>query len=306
MFLAVVSRDLSFVHLSSSYLFSLSFGRSNGRRSKTPLSMDGADRGQRLGRSHEPQTHPRKDQNGTGNHEIVLARRHRSRSRGSRGTAVRGRRHHRQPTSDRACTRGGSPWCALSHYVSTGSLQFGWFAALVGRLICALSGAFLMLCVGFFASLDIPSQNASDIISQQPWYYGTRDFPHPMSGMDYVQGRHGNLQSYSAFELMMWSSFSREINKWRISKLRLPYIYGLAQASTNLVTAAKLPFSAMWSASFVPKPEDWPEQCEVVGTFFVEQKSNFDSKPFEDLTIWLDNGPKPVFIGFGSMYELLS
>jgi sterol 3beta-glucosyltransferase len=123
----------------------------------------------------------------------------------------------------------------------------------------------------------------------------------PMSGMQYVQGRHGNLQSYSAFELMMWSSFSREINKWRLSKLRLPYIYGLAQSSTNLVTAAKLPFSAMWSASFVPKPEDWPEQCEVVGAFFVEQKSNFDPKPFEDLLIWLKNGPKPVFIGFGSM-----
>jgi UDP:flavonoid glycosyltransferase YjiC (YdhE family) len=100
---------------------------------------------------------------------------------------------------------------------------------------------------------------------------------------------------------MMWSSFSREINKWRISKLRLPYIYGLGSSSINLVTASKLPFSAMWSAAFVPKPEDWPKQCEVVGTFFVEQKSNFDPKPFEDLMMWLRNGPKPVFIGFGSM-----
>ena len=96
-------------------------------------------------------------------------------------------------------------------------------------------------------------------------------------------------------------SFGHEINKWRVAKLRLPYLYGLTHASTNLVTAAKIPFSAMWSASFVPKPEDWPGQCEVVGTFFVDQKSDFDPAPFRDLIAWLDRGPKPVFVGFGSM-----
>jgi sterol 3beta-glucosyltransferase len=96
-------------------------------------------------------------------------------------------------------------------------------------------------------------------------------------------------------------SFNGEINSWRVRKLGLPYLYGLAQSSTNLVTAAKLPFSAMWSASFVPKPKDWPDQCQVVGAFFVEQKTNFDAKPFEEFTMWLNNGPKPIFIGFGSM-----
>jgi UDP-glucoronosyl and UDP-glucosyl transferase len=58
----------------------------------------------------------------------------------------------------------------------------------------------------------------------------------------------------------------------------------------------------MWSAAFVPKPGDWPEQCEVVGTFFVEQKSSFDPAPFEEITKWITSGDaKPVFIGFGSM-----
>jgi hypothetical protein len=58
----------------------------------------------------------------------------------------------------------------------------------------------------------------------------------------------------------------------------------------------------MWSAAFVPKPADWPEQCEVVGSFFVEQKSDFDPAPFKDVTEWIQSGgAKPVFIGFGSM-----
>ena len=71
--------------------------------------------------------------------------------------------------------------------------------------------------------------------------------------------------------------------------------------NVNLVAAAKLPFSAMWSPAFVPKPPDWPEQCEVVGTFVIDQKQDFDPSPFENLSIWLNNGPKPIFIGFGSM-----
>jgi hypothetical protein len=57
----------------------------------------------------------------------------------------------------------------------------------------------------------------------------------------------------------------------------------------------------MWSAAFVPKPEDWPEQCEVVGSFFVEQKSDFDPAPFKEVAAWIQSGSKPVFIGFGSM-----
>jgi UDP-glucoronosyl and UDP-glucosyl transferase len=69
----------------------------------------------------------------------------------------------------------------------------------------------------------------------------------------------------------------------------------------NLVTYAKLPFSAMWSPAFVPKPNDWPEQCEVVGTFVVDQKTSFDVSPFADLEAWLEKGDKPIFIGFGSM-----
>jgi hypothetical protein len=148
-----------------------------------------------------------------------------------------------------------------------------------------------------------------------------------MSGFHYVQGRAGNVQSYQAFETLFWATFHREINIWRYrfvycdlflfgvvfriyrslflplinhSTLKLPTIYGYAN-STNLVLMAKLPFSAMWSPSFVPKPDDWPEQAEVVGTFVIDQKKNFDPAPFSDLMMWLENGPKPVFIGFGSM-----
>ena len=138
------------------------------------------------------------------------------------------------------------------------------------------------------------------IMFPQPWYYGTKDFPHPMAGLEYVQGRRGNMQSYGIFETLVWTNFSSEINTWRTRTLKIPRIYAYAN-STNLVAAAKLPFSAMWSPAFVPKPDDWPDQCEVVGTFVVDQKKSFDVTPFADIEEWLKKGPKPIFLGFGSM-----
>ena len=139
------------------------------------------------------------------------------------------------------------------------------------------------------------------IMFPQPWYYGTKDFPHPMAGMEYVEGRKMNMQSYTAFEALFFTNFSRQINQWRHRTLKLPAIYAGA-GSTNQVVAAKLPFSAMWSPAFVPKPKDWPKQCAVVGAFFNKAGTqNFDTTPFKDLEAWIDEGPPPIFLGFGSM-----
>jgi sterol 3beta-glucosyltransferase len=138
------------------------------------------------------------------------------------------------------------------------------------------------------------------IMFPQPWYYGTKEFPHPMAGMEYVAGLMRNEASYGVFEALSWSTFSSDINQWRFRVLQVPHIYTFA-SGLNLIGMAKIPFSAMWSPSFVPKPTDWPDQCEVVGTFFVDQQSNFDATPFEALVTWIQSGPKPIFIGFGSM-----
>jgi sterol 3beta-glucosyltransferase len=139
------------------------------------------------------------------------------------------------------------------------------------------------------------------IMFPQPWYYGTREFPHPMAGLEYVQGRTMNLQSYNAFEALFFTNFSRQINQWRRKTLKLPPIYAVA-TSLNQIVAAKIPFSAMWSPSFVPKPADWPDQCSVVGTFVNKPGAvTFDLEPFQELQAWIDAGTPPIFLGFGSM-----
>lgn len=71
----------------------------------------------------------------------------------------------------------------------------------------------------------------------------------------------------------------------------------------SAVIEREVPFSAMWSPSFVPAPRDWPKQCRVVGSFFSDKDASqlVDESDFRDFLDWLDSGDKPIFLGFGSM-----
>ena len=173
-------------------------------------------------------------------------------------------------------------------------------------------------CIGHIhvcEALGIPLH----IMFPQPWYYGTKSFPHPMSGLGYQEYPLSiNSKSYYAFETVMWTNFGSDINKWRSRTLGLPPI-PLVLNFANPIKSSNIPFSAMWSPSFVPKPNDWPKQVRVVGTFTQDKKSStggVDITKFGTLIDWLNvnngNGDndnddessdtnKPVFIGFGSM-----
>lgn len=124
-----------------------------------------------------------------------------------------------------------------------------------------------------------------------------------MSGLPYIEGRKRNYYSYENFDIIAVGGFSRAINVWRRKVLELPEVrLGLSRA----ITSSKVPFSAMWSPTFVPKPKDWPEQCRVVGTFTDKPKPEnrkkfFDESQFAELSSWIAEGPPPFFLGFGSM-----
>jgi len=153
------------------------------------------------------------------------------------------------------------------------------------------------------------------IMFPQPWYYGTKEFPHPLLGMSYdkpsgisVKGfsrvEKMNFRSYALFETVAFSSMEAYVNIWRRKTLDIPVVH-FGMGAATLIPDSKVPFSAMWSPSFVPKPEDWPDHCRVVGTFrrkeLARASQNFNTEPFQDLTDWLREGEKPIFVGFGSM-----
>jgi UDP:flavonoid glycosyltransferase YjiC (YdhE family) len=162
------------------------------------------------------------------------------------------------------------------------------------------------------------------IMFPQPWYYGTKSFPHPYSGLSYENPKSAdsnqakmNYASYDVFETLQQLGLGNYINRWRNRTLLLPKI-PINHKYSNPIVQCMIPFSAMWSPSFVPKPDDWPEHCRVVGAFSEAPPggglpapvslSAEDADRLAPLIEWMnqeDGGgekkSKPVFIGFGSM-----
>lgn len=54
-----------------------------------------------------------------------------------------------------------------------------------------------------------------------------------------------------------------------------------------------------FSESFLPRPADWGSEVDVTGFWFVEEPAAF--MPPADLLEFLEEGPPPVCVGFGSM-----
>lgn len=143
----------------------------------------------------------------------------------------------------------------------------------------------------------------------QPWL-PTKAFPHPMSGLSYQHSWTAqNYLSYQMVDNMLWVSLKPIINEFRQQVLKLKPIL-MGQGGHNILTSHRIPFAKMWSPAFVPKPKDWPDNVDIVGTFFDSPpKSNSEKstsqeqtyKPNDALAAFLSDGPPPLFVGFGSM-----
>jgi UDP:flavonoid glycosyltransferase YjiC (YdhE family) len=54
-----------------------------------------------------------------------------------------------------------------------------------------------------------------------------------------------------------------------------------------------------YSPSVLPKPSDWDDYQHVTGYWFLDAQPNWE--PSADLLRFLESGPPPVYVGFGSM-----
>ncbi|KAL5117639.1 hypothetical protein ACEQ8H_004532 [Pleosporales sp. CAS-2024a] len=125
------------------------------------------------------------------------------------------------------------------------------------------------------------------IVFTMPWS-PTRTFHHPLASMDYgkVEKPVANYFSFAVMELLTWQGLGDVINKFRTQTLKLD-------------ARLRIPHYYIWSQSLIPRPSDWPPHLSVTGFSFLEQSSSYT--PPTDLTAFLDKGPPPVYIGFGSI-----
>ncbi|CAN0897854.1 Sterol 3-beta-glucosyltransferase UGT80A2 [Linum grandiflorum] len=124
-----------------------------------------------------------------------------------------------------------------------------------------------------------------------PWT-STREFPHPFSR---IKQAVLNRLSYQIVDSLIWLGIGDIINDVRKRELKLhPVTFCTGLLSSN----SDVPHGYLWSPDLVPKPTDWGPNVEVVGFCFLDLASNFELP--QELVKWLEAGPKPIYIGFGS------
>ncbi|XP_014559220.1 glycosyltransferase family 1 protein [Bipolaris victoriae FI3] len=136
------------------------------------------------------------------------------------------------------------------------------------------------------------------IVFTMPWS-PTKAFHHPLAAMEYGEADESsaNYVSFAIMELMTWQGLGDLINRFRTRTLKLDIISPLW--GFQLLRRLKVPHSYLWSQALIPKPSDWPEHLNVTGFSFLKAGSSYS--PPDDLTAFLEKGPTPVYIGFGSI-----
>ncbi|KAI9813634.1 MAG: hypothetical protein M1827_003705 [Pycnora praestabilis] len=130
-------------------------------------------------------------------------------------------------------------------------------------------------------------------------YSPTQAFPHPLANIkkSNVDTNYTNFMSYPLVEMMTWQGLGDLVNRFRVKTL------GLEPVSTlwapGQLFRLKVPYTYLWSPGLVPKPADWGPEIDIAGFVYLDLASSF--KPPQSLTDFLDDGPPPVYIGFGSI-----
>jgi sterol 3beta-glucosyltransferase len=129
-----------------------------------------------------------------------------------------------------------------------------------------------------------------------PCYTPTRAFPHPFLANVKLGGWFNRL-SYHLIGLSS-AMFTGMTNRFRIRTLGLP---PQGRFANLLVRSDDTPVPILYpySPALLPVPADFPPHVHVTGTWFLERSGAW--RPNPELERFLEAGPAPVYVGFGSM-----
>lgn len=170
--------------------------------------------------------------------------------------------------------------------------------ALQGDLYNACLGADAVVyhpgaAIGYFAarSLGVPSVLASPF-PMTP----TRAYPALVFYDSVRLDGQANLLTHKVFERALWlASGSPTKRFWQETFGSPPADFSIPFVKQR--TAVR-PTVISCSNHIFPKPNDWPEHVYNTGYWFLEED---DWQPPEELVSFLEQGPPPIYVGFGSM-----
>ena len=118
---------------------------------------------------------------------------------------------------------------------------------------------------------------------QQLW------FPDLSAWLPVGGGSYNLLTHYVAEQLLQ---------RFKAPLLSKPWRKTFGEPLPARVTRQRLPIIYCYSPAVVPKPADWDDYQHVTGYWFLDES---DWQPPADLVDFLQSGPAPVCVGFGSM-----
>lgn len=120
----------------------------------------------------------------------------------------------------------------------------------------------------------------------------------PSIGVPYFSiGRTYNWWTHILTEQVAWQIGRGWVNRWRQNSLGLPPVP--FRGVFSRFYAEGEPFIYGFSEQVIPRPDDWPTTHEITGYWFLDRHNSWSPPPA--LLDFLSSGPKPVYIGFGSM-----
>lgn len=153
--------------------------------------------------------------------------------------------------------------------------------------------------LGLFSAIPIAEKRRVRLVAvplqpiQDTRYITNSTFP-PVPDWLPFKGVYNRL-SYSLSRRLLWLIFGGAINRLRAEMLGLPP----TTASRAWFPDAGLPVLYGFSRHVVPHPPDWGPNTRVCGYWFLDEEAGWQPPP--DLLDFLEAGPPPVYIGFGSM-----
>ncbi|MFK7802703.1 MAG: glycosyltransferase [Anaerolineae bacterium] len=178
------------------------------------------------------------------------------------------------------------------------------FEQMLSEIEDALAGSDLIL-YSLFGSLAFHLAEKWEIpavmVHLQPIMGTTADFPaagSPVLNLGIpALTRSYNRFSYKFVEQVMWQPFRAITQKWRVSHLGLPKerFWGPYQKLEGKLTLHA------YSNAVVPRPADLASSHELTGYWFLPPAAEW--QPPAELVKFLQAGPPPVYIGFGSMVD---
>lgn len=155
-----------------------------------------------------------------------------------------------------------------------------------------------VLCIVWIRSIAEKLNKRWGAVQLNPPTMPTKKFP--FAGFSFFNSPGYNLFTYRFVWFLHWQFLKKEINAFRVSIGLKPMKISLLDKMSHENILNLYAFSPQ----LIARPDDWDSNSDVTGFLTLPAKNRgtheMDQTP-DDLRKWLQNGEKPVYIGFGSM-----